>query len=142
MTNVVVDTGPLVAFLSSRDRYHAWVTGVLDGIAPPLITCESVLSEACFLLQGVSGGAEAVFELLSRGLVKSTFRLDAEVDSVRRLMTKYSSVPMSLADACLVRMAELERDVVVLTLDSDFRIYRRHRRQTVPTLMPPRGTGA
>jgi predicted nucleic acid-binding protein len=141
VTSVIVDTGPLVAFLNGRDRHHQWVTGVLEGIAPPLITCEAVLSEACFLLQDVRGGSDAVLELVSRGIVKSTFRLDGELDEVRRLVTKYSSVPMSLADACLVRMTELERDAVVLTVDSDFRIYRRHRRQTVPTIMPLRRSG-
>jgi len=142
VTSVIVDTGPLVAFLNGRDRQHDWVTGVLDGIAPPLLTCDSVLSEACFLLQDVRGGSDAVLELMSRGIVKSTFRVDAELEAVRRLMTKYSSVPMSLADACLVRMTELERAAAVLTLDGDFRIYRRHRRQTIPTIMPPRRTGA
>jgi uncharacterized protein len=142
VTTVIVDTGPLVAFLNRRDRYHEWVTGILEGIAPPLITCESVLSEACFLLKDVRGGSDAVLALASRGIVKSVFRLDTELDAVRRLITKYSSVPMSLADACLVRMTELERDAVVLTLDGDFRIYRRHRRQTVPSIIPPRRSGA
>jgi predicted nucleic acid-binding protein len=139
VTHVLVDTGPLVAFLNRRDRYHRWVSDVLERVAPPMMTCESVLSEACFLLQDVSGGTDAVLELVSRGIVKSVFRLDGEHAAVRRLMTKYSSIPMSLADACLVRMSELERNTVVLTLDTDFRIYRRHRRQAVPTIMPPAG---
>lgn len=142
MTHVLVDTGPLVAFLNRRDRYHRWVSDVLERVAPPVMTCEAVLSEACFLLQEASGGADAVLELVSRGIVKSTFRLDGELAAVRRLMTKYSNVPMSLADACLVRMTELERNSIVLTLDSDFRIYRRHRRQTVPAIMPPHRAGA
>ena len=64
------------------------------------------------------------------------FRLDAEVDAVGRLLKKYADVPMSLADACLVRMTELDRDTKVLTLDADFRIYRRNRRQVVPVIMP------
>jgi predicted nucleic acid-binding protein len=138
VSQVIVDTGPLVAFLNGRDRYHRWVTEVLEHVAAPLITCEAVLSEVCFLLQNTRGGSDAVFELLSRGIVKSTFRLDAEFVAVRRLTVKYANVPMSLADACLVRMSELERDAVVLTLDGDFRIYRRNRRQLVPTMMPPR----
>jgi uncharacterized protein len=106
VTSVIVDTGPLVAFLNGRDRHHAWVAGVLDRIAPPLLTCDSVLSEACFLLQDVRGGSDAVLELVSRGIVRPTFRLDTELEAVRRLIAKYSSVPMSLADACLVRMTE------------------------------------
>jgi predicted nucleic acid-binding protein len=133
---VIVDTGSIVAFLNGRDRHHRWVKEVLEHIAPPLITCEAVLSEACFLLQRVKGGSSAVLELVSRGVVKPTFRLDAELAAVAQLVAKYASVPMSLADACLVRMSEIERDATVLTLDRDFRIYRRNRRQLVPTLMP------
>jgi predicted nucleic acid-binding protein len=136
VNQVIVDTGPLVAFVNGRDRHHRWVRDVLEHVAPPLITCEAVLSEACFLLQSVRGGSGAVLELVSRGIVKPTFRLDAEFAAVRQLIAKYSNVPMSLADACLVRMSELEREASVLTLDRDFRIYRRNRRQLVPTLMP------
>lgn len=136
MSQVILDTGPLVAFLNGRDRHHRWVTEVLEHVAPPLVTCEAVLSEACFLLQGVRGGSDAVLELVSRGIVKPTFRLNAELAAVRNLAAKYANVPMSLADACLVRMSELEREAVVLTFDRDFRIYRRNRRQLVPTLMP------
>lgn len=136
MTQVIVDTGPLVAFLNKRDRYHPWVREVLGTVAPPLFTCESVLSEACFLVRDLPGGPDAVLELVSRGIVRVSFPLANELDAVRRLMKKYQNVPMSVADACLVRMTELERDTAVLTVDSDFRVYRRNRRQVVPTIMP------
>lgn len=138
MTSVVVDTGPLVGFLNRRDRHHSWARGVLDTIESPLFTCEPVISEACFLLQGVQGGQEAVMELVTRGIVRSEFAVCAEVGSLRTLMKKFRDVPMSLADACLVRMTELEQDSVVLTLDSDFRICRRNRRQAAPTISPGR----
>ena len=78
----------------------------------------------------------AVLELVATGIVEIDFRVAQEIDDLRSLMKKFATVPMSLADACLVRMTELERDFLVLTLDSDFRIYRRNRRQVVPTLMP------
>lgn len=136
MTSVLVDTGPLVALLNSRDRHHAWARGVLDTIEPPLFTCDPVISEACFLLQDVEGGQDAVLELVAKGIVRSEFAVSAEVASLRGLMKKFADVPMSLADACLVRMTELEKDTVVLTLDSDFRIYRRNRHQTVPVISP------
>ena len=136
MTKVIVDTGPIVAFLNGRDRYHAWVHGLLAELPPPLYTCESVISEACFLVRSLPGGASAVLELLARRIVAIGFDVSAEVGAVRKLMTKYANVPMSLADACLVRMTELERDTSVLTLDSDFRVYRRNRRQVVPVTMP------
>ncbi len=136
MTSVVVDTGPLVALLNRRERHHSWVAKVMDTIEPPLFTCDPVLSEACFLLRHIGGGSDGVLELVARGLVRSDFHVMAEADSIRTLMKKFASVPMSLADACLVRMTELDQKSVVLTLDSDFKIYRRNKRQMVPTLMP------
>jgi predicted nucleic acid-binding protein len=136
VTSVVVDTGPLVALLNRRERHHSWVAKVMDSIEPPLFTCDPVLSEACFLLQHIDGGSDAVLELVARGLVRSDFHVMAEVDAIRALMKKFASVPMSVAEACLVRMTELDQKSVVLTLDSDFKIYRRSKRQIVPTLMP------
>jgi predicted nucleic acid-binding protein len=136
MTEVVVDTGPLVALLNRRERHHAWVVETMDVIEPPIFTCDPVLSETCFLLAAIDGGPDAVLELVARGIVRSDFRVMAEVDSLRALMKKFASVPMSLADACLVRMTELNQRSVVLTLDRDFRIYRRNKRQVVPTRMP------
>ena len=136
MTQVIVDTGPVVAFLNKRDAFHKRVCEVLDTVEPPMVTCDAVLSEACFLLRRVRGGPDAVLELVARGLLVPSFRVDAELAPIRKLMTKFANVPMSLADACLVRMSELERDSKVLTLDSDFTIYRRNGRQVVPTIMP------
>ncbi len=136
MTSIIVDTGPLVALLNRRERHHGWVREILDTVEPPIFTCDPVLSEASFLLQGVAGGQDAVLELVSRGIVRSDFRVTAEIDPLRALMKKFADVPMSLADACLVRMTELDAHGVVLTFDSDFRIYRRNRRQAVPTISP------
>lgn len=133
---VLLDTGPLVALLNARDRYHGWSTQVFGGIERPVLSCEAVLSEACFLLRRLKGGREAVLKLVERGLVRIPFRLETECGSVRRLLARYASVPMSLADACLVRMSEQYPESVVLTLDRDFRIYRRQGRNVVPTVMP------
>jgi uncharacterized protein len=74
--------------------------------------------------------------LLSRRALLAAFELDNDVDSVLKLLQKYANVPMSLADACLVRMSETIADPIILTTDSDFRIYRRHSRQMVPCLLP------
>lgn len=113
----------------------------MDTIEPPIFTCDPVISEACFLLQDIDGGQDAVLELLARGVVQSDFSVATEVKPLRALMQKFRDVPMSLADACLVRMSELERDSLVLTLDSDFRIYRRNRGQAVPTISPAKRGG-
>jgi predicted nucleic acid-binding protein len=133
---VLVDTGPIVAFLNSRDRYHEWSKETFAGIEAPVLSCEAVLSEACFLLRSARGGGEAVLKLVERGLVRLPFHLGPETGPIRRLLSRYSSVPMSLADACLVRMSEQVSDSVLLTLDRDFRVYRKHGRNVIPTRMP------
>jgi predicted nucleic acid-binding protein len=140
VTHVVIDTGPMVALLNRRDRYHAWVREVLDTVEPPIFTCEAVISEACFLVRRLSDGQDAVLELLSNDVLKLDFRIITEIDALRALIRKFANVPMSLADACLVRMTELDAQSVILTLDSDFRVYRRNRRQVIPTIMPGRMT--
>jgi predicted nucleic acid-binding protein len=136
MKRFAIDTGPLVAFLNARDAFHRWALETLDEIEPPLQTCEAVISEACFLVRELKGGPDAVLSMVSRGHVSVSFHLDAELDPVRRLVARYASVPMSVADACLVRMTELDPELSVITLDRDFRVYRRHGRQTVHVIMP------
>ena len=132
--NVLVDAGFLVALLSRRDSHHQWAVTQAPGHAPPWRTCEAVLSEAFHLLG--ARGAPAVRALLRRRALITAFDLDNDLESVLKLLQKYADVPMSLADACLVRMTETLADPIILTTDSDFRIYRRHSRQMVPCLMP------
>jgi predicted nucleic acid-binding protein len=135
LRTAIVDTGPLVAFLNRRDRYHAWAAEQFDSLTPPLLTCEAVLSEAAYMVRGLTGGPEAVLELVARGVVKPTFRLQDEIAAVRTLVRRYAR---DLADACLVRLSELHSDCVVLTIDTEFRdVYRRNGRQMIPTLLPP-----
>jgi predicted nucleic acid-binding protein len=134
--SILVDTGPIVAFLNERDRYHEWSREIFAGLGYPVMSCEAVLSEACFLLRRARGGSEAVLKLVERGLVRLPFRLEAESVPVRRLLARYAGVRMSLADACLVRLSELISGSSLLTLDRDFKIYRRHGRNVIPTLMP------
>jgi uncharacterized protein len=133
---VLIDTGPLVALLNRRDRYHRWARETLDAVEPPIFTCEAVLSEACFLLGSATGGQDAVLELIAKDIVRVDFQIDQEIAALRPMMKKFADIPMSLADACLVRMSELDPQSVIVTLDSDFRVYRRNRRQTIPTITP------
>ena len=133
---IFLDTGPLVAFLDRKDRHHAWAATLLKSLRPPLLTCEPVIAEACWLLRRLPHGPVAVLELVARGVVRIGFDLEAESTPVAGLLARYASVPMDLADACLVRMTELETDGRVLTLDHDFHVYRRMGRRVVPTLMP------
>ena len=136
MSSVLLDTGPLVALIDGRDRYHGWAVAQWNRIRPPLLTCESVVAEAAYLLRKFPGGSTSLLGMVERGAVTVSFRLDDEAAAVGHLMAKYHEVPMSLADACLVRMSERHSGSVVLTLDVDFRVYRRHGRQVIPTSMP------
>ena len=133
---VLLDTGPLVALINPRDDMHLWATAEWSKITTPLLTCEAVISEACFLLRDVYRGKEGVMILIETGIIQLPFQLSAAVSEVKTLLNRYQSVPMSLADACLVRMSEQVPDGLVLTLDSDFTIYRRNTNQAVPTIMP------
>lgn len=132
--NVLVDAGLLVALISPKDRHHTWAIAQSKLWPSPWLTCESALSEAYFLVG--APGRPVLSALLRRGLVELRFDLSAEVDTVLALMDKYRDVPMSLADACLVRMTELLADPILLTTDSDFRAYRRHSRNVIPVAMP------
>jgi uncharacterized protein len=133
---VLLDTGPLVSYLAAGLMHHAWVCEQWKRLPPPLLTCEPVLTEAAFLLKREGHDADDLFELLERGVVRVALRLEEQKADLRVLLRRYRDRPMSLADACLVRMAELHAGSQVFTLDKDFRIYRRHGNQVIPVLMP------
>ena len=132
--NVLVDAGFLVALLSSRDTHHQWAVAQASELPPPWSTCEAVLSEAFHLIG--DRGVPNLAALLRRLAVLISFTLAENPDPVLKLIEKYSNVPMSLADACLVRMTETLADPIILTTDQDFRVYRRHSRQVVPCVTP------
>lgn len=132
--SLVVDAGFVVALLNRRDGHHRWAAAQSASSPPPWSTCEAALSEAFHLLG--ARGAPALLALLRRGSLRAAFDLGDQLDPVLQLMQKYASVPISLADACLVRMTETLSDPLLLTTDADFRIYRRYSRHIVPCLMP------
>lgn len=132
--NVLVDAGFLVALLVRQDTHHPWAVARAHEHPPPWLTCEAGLSEAFHLL-GARGNA-GLGMMLRRRALSVRFDFDGNASAVVRLLEKYADVPMGLADACLVRLTETLPDPVVLTTDSDFRIYRRHGRQVVPCLIP------
>ncbi|WP_353572776.1 PIN domain-containing protein [Candidatus Albibeggiatoa sp. nov. BB20] len=134
--NIIVDTGPLVAYLSQRDKYHIWTYQQLEQISPPLLTCEAVLTEACFLISRNGGSAEDIIEMLNQGWLSTPFNLQQESDKISKFLNKYTNIPMSLADACLLRMTELLPNSPLLTFDSDFSIYRKHGKETINTITP------
>jgi uncharacterized protein len=132
--NLIADSSALVAFISHDDQRHAWMAAHAASLPRPWLTCEPALTEA-FHLVG-DKGRRPLKQFLRRGALLLSFDLGHELESVLALMDKYADVPMSLADACLVRMTEILPDPVIVTTDTDFKIYRRHSRQVVPCLMP------
>lgn len=132
--NIIVDAGFLVALVSDRDAHHSWAAGQAPELPPPWSTCEAVISEGVHLL-GRRGGP-ALSTLLRRHALVIGFSFSENLEPVLKLIEKYSDVPMSLADACLVRMTEILGDPILLTTDEDFRVYRRHGRQVIPCVAP------
>ncbi len=133
---LIIDTGPIVAFLNRADFYHEWALRQFSELIPPFYTCESVISETCFLLRNTENGQKNILKLLERELIQISFNLKEEISTIMSLMKKYNDIPMSLADACLVRMSEQISDSTICTLDSDFRIYRKEKRNVIPLIMP------
>ena len=133
---VIIDTGPLVAFLNKADAFHNWAVMQFSQLNPPFYTCESVISEVCYLLSHLDKGPQNTLKMLERELIQIPFKLEAETTLIMSLMSKYVNIPMSLADACLVRMSEQIADSVICTLHSDFKIYRKEKRKVIPVIIP------
>jgi uncharacterized protein len=138
VNRVLLDTGPLVAALDQSDNDHIWARGQFKSIQTPLLTCEAVIAEACFLLRSYPLAIAAIGRWIDEGIIETQALIANENRPIFMLMKKFSSVPMSLADACLVRLSELNPDHRLFSLDKDFLIYRRNGRQRIPVLMPKR----
>jgi predicted nucleic acid-binding protein len=132
----LLDTGPLVSFLAAGLEHHEWAVEEWKRLRPPLLTCEPVLTEAAFLLKREGRDTDPLFALLDRGVIRIGLSVQEQQADLRALMRRYRNRPMSLADACLVRLSEIHAAAEVLTLDSDFRIYRRHGNKVIPLRMP------
>ncbi len=136
MKCIIADTGPLVAILDRDDRDHAWAVQEGRKLPPKMISCEAVLSEVHFLTRDIPEAKDRIESWLADGRLELPFSVRDHHTLLHELMVRYASVPMSFADACLVRMSELWPDAPVFTLDSDFRVYRRNKRQSVPLICP------
>ena len=130
----IADTGFVVAFRNRTDEHHRWALDVARRLTEPFLTCESVLSEASFQ----TGPSEAVLELIEDGLLQIAFNLDENRAQVQELAVRYADLHPDLADLCLIRMSELHPKHCIVTVDSDFRVYRRNKREVIPLLTPPK----
>ena len=124
MKPVLLDTGVIVALLDRDEKHHDACVSAVRDLAAPLVTCEAVIAESCYLLRSLRGAADRVLENVERGAFAIPVHLDTSARSVRALMKRYATVPMSLADACLVHLADTLGTGRMLTLDGDFAVYR------------------
>ena len=134
-SGTLLDTGPLVAYFSRREAHHDWAVAAFNRLEPPAITCEPVLTEVCFLIARGGSSAARVLDQVRHRQIEIGFPLDREIEPVRALIERYADVPMSLADACLVRLAEMT-GLPICTLDRDFSIYRAHGRAPLTLITP------
>ncbi len=135
-TKILADTGPLVAYISETDQYHRWAYATFGSFYEPVYTCEAVISEVLFLLRSADLEIESFLRMLERGAIRIDFGVEGNRADILALLRKYADQPMSLADACLVRMAELKDNCQIFTTDRDFRVYRRKGRSVIPLLAP------
>jgi uncharacterized protein len=135
-SHLILDTGPWVALHCKGDRYHAWARAQFASHAGPFLTCEAVVAETCFLLARAGFDPAKALALVERGVVKVALSLAEQASPVRALFERHDNVPASLADACLIRLSELHDPCRVMTLDSDFTVYRRHGRRVIPVISP------
>jgi uncharacterized protein len=130
----IADTGYLVALVRKDDQHHAWAIGLGGQLELPLLTCEAVLSETAFHLE--SSGY--VLAMLKRGAIRVAFDCTSHLEHLSDLATRYADRSPDLADLCLIRMSELYPRHTVITVDEDFRVYRRNKREAIPLLTPPK----
>jgi uncharacterized protein len=136
METLLTDSGPIIALLDRSDQHHEWAADQFSHLTNALVTCEGAITEATHLLHDAGVKPWGVLELLNREIITVRFDLNSSHNRVLSLMKKYADTPMDFVDACLVAMAEEKRDCKLLTLDSDFRIYRRFERQMIPLITP------
>lgn len=134
---IIVDTGPLVAFMVRQEVHHHWVVETMQQLSGPFLTCEPVLEETFHRVRHLPGGSAKFFQMLDSDLLEVRFDLIREQRALEGMIRRYASHSMSLAAACLVRMAELHDGCSVFTLDGNFRDYRKNGRQLISTIMPP-----
>ena len=135
-TKVLLDTGALIGYLNRKDQHHKWAVESWAALSDPLWTCEAVLSEAVFSLQSEGMSLDPILRYLESGIIGLDFVLEENRADVLNLLRKYADQPMSLADACLVRMAEVNDNCQIFTTDRDFLVYRRKGRGVIPLLAP------
>jgi predicted nucleic acid-binding protein len=136
MTPVLLDSSVLVAWLDRRDRWHHECAALRLSLKPPMMTCEAVIAESCYLLRGIHGAAEDILANVANGTFKIPFQLSERAHEVQQILRKYRDTAADFADACLIHMADQLNSGDILTLDSDFKHYRWRRNKHFRMLIP------
>jgi predicted nucleic acid-binding protein len=121
---ILLDTGVIVALLDRSEKFHRQCAEAVRKLDVPLITCEAVMAESCYLLRNLPGAPEAIIANAAEGIFQIPFQLSREAVAVRTILRKYQHRAIDLADACLIHLANEFATGDVLTLDKDFEIYR------------------
>jgi len=121
---VLLDTGVIVALLDRSERWHKDCATALDAIYSPLITCEPVIAEACYLTRRLPGAPAAILQNVAAGTFQIPIQLSRCAAAIQRIIRKYRDREVDLADACLIHLASELRTGEILTLDGDFAVYR------------------
>jgi uncharacterized protein len=129
----IADTGFLIALANARDLHHSWALRMAEQVTEPLLTCEPVLAEAAFHLRNSALG----LEMIAEDLVALAFDCNDHLPQLAVLAARYADRQPDLADLCLIRMSELYPQHSIVTVDRDFRLYRRNKREVIPIIMPP-----
>ncbi|HEY4362396.1 MAG TPA: PIN domain-containing protein [Bryobacteraceae bacterium] len=137
MKPILLDTGVIVALLDRSEKRHRHCVEVIHGLAAPLLTCEAVIAEACYLLRRLPGAPEAVLENVTTGAFQIPLQLSHSAPAIQRILRKYKDREVDLADACLVHLAATLQTPEILTLDRDFEVYRWGGSKPFHFLIPP-----
>ena len=136
MKAVLLDTGVIVALLDRSERHHVCCASAIEGLERPLVSCEAVIAESCYLLRRLPGAAETILQNIERRAFQIPFQLSRSTTPVRSILRKYRNLPADFADACLIHLADDLNTGDILTLDSDFRSYRWRRNRPFNLLVP------
>ena len=123
-SKILIDSGPLIAFLSSSEHYHRWVLEQMSQMDGDLVTTESVLSEVVFLMKQNRVAINAIKELIEQKLLQIISAFSTEPITCFNMVEKYVDLPSSVADISLVYVYSTTKNSIIFTLDSDFLIYK------------------
>ena len=130
MKRVLVDTGPLVAILSSADQHHQTCVDVLRTLPAPLFSCWPVITEAVWLLRSHPGAPQKLLDSVGDGFLALLPVAGSEAKAIAAVMKRYEDIRPQLADAALVYLADREGIDTIFTLDRrDFSVYRSARKR-------------